>query len=78
MGYRVVPSNDTSPTDRVEAQEYAGGYTVVVYGSQRADGIDAMQLEFGRDLRERLTVQKTARDTAAAIAAFYERYLKEP
>jgi hypothetical protein len=76
MGYRILPPNDTAPSDRVEAQEYAGGYTVVLYGSQRADGIDTMQLEFGRDLREQHTVQKTARDTAAAIAAFYERHLK--
>jgi N-formylglutamate amidohydrolase len=78
LGYRIVPSNEISPTDRVEAPEYAGGYTVVVYGSERADGIDSMQLEFGRELRERHAVRKTARDTAAAIAAFYERYLKEP
>lgn len=78
MGYRVVPPNDASPTDKVEAPEYAGGYTVVIYGSQRPDGIDSMQLEFGRDLREKHAVQKTARDTAAAIAAFYERHLKEP
>ena len=78
MGYGIVPLNDTSPTDRVEAHDYAGGYTVIVYGSHRADRIDTMQLEFGRNLREKHAVQKTARDTAAAIAAFYERHLKEP
>ena len=76
MGYRIVPPNDTSPTDKVEVPEFAGGYTVARYGSNRDDGIDAMQLEFGRDLRERHSVHKTARDTAAAIAAFYERHLK--
>jgi N-formylglutamate amidohydrolase len=76
MGYRIVPSNDTSPTDRVEAPDYSGGYTVALYGSHRANGIDAIQLEFGRNFREKHSVQKTARDTAAAIAAFYERYLK--
>ena len=78
MGYGIVPANDTAPTDRVEAPDYGGGYTVILYGSHRADGIDTMQLEFGRNLREKHAVQKTARDTAAAIAAFYERYLKEP
>jgi N-formylglutamate amidohydrolase len=77
MGYAIVPANDTSPADRVEAPDYAGGYTVVSYGSHKSDGIDAMQLEFGRNLRERHALQKTARDTAAAIAAFYERHLKE-
>ena len=76
MGYRIVPPADTSPTDRVEAPGYTGGHTVFAYGSNNADGVDALQIEFGRDLRERQMVEKTARDAAAAIAAFYERYLK--
>jgi hypothetical protein len=35
-----------------------------------------MQLEFGRDLRESATLERTARDTAQAIAAFYQRFLR--
>jgi len=77
MGYTIVPDNKDSPTDRVEAHNYIGGYTVDHYGSHRAQGIDAMQLEFGRDLRDRARLEKTAKDTAQAIAAFYERFLRQ-
>ncbi len=76
LGYAIVPGNDSAPTDRVEARNYIGGYTVDTYGSHRAQGIDAMQLEFGRDLRETATLDRTAKDTARAIAAFYERFLR--
>lgn len=76
MGYHIVPLNNTVPTDRVEAKGYTGGHTVALYGSNRHDGIDAMQLEFGIDLRAGNVVAATARDTALAIAAFYTRYLK--
>jgi N-formylglutamate amidohydrolase len=35
-----------------EDPRYAGGYTVHRYGSHNPDGIDAIQLEFGRQQRE--------------------------
>ncbi|MGE4112160.1 MAG: hypothetical protein AB7E73_15800 [Burkholderiales bacterium] len=76
MGYAVIPPNDTSPLDRVEARNYTGGHTVDLYGSHRADGIDTMQLEFGRDFRGSGIVEQTARDTARAIHAFHDRFLK--
>lgn len=76
MAYPIVPLNDTSPTDRVEARGYTGGHTVALYGSNHQDGIDAMQLEFGLALRTRELIAKTAQDTAKAIAAFYNSYLK--
>ncbi len=76
MGYPIVPLNNTAPTARVEAPGYTGGHTVALYGSHRVDGVDAMQLEFGRALRERAALDKTAKDTAQAIAAFYERFLR--
>lgn len=76
MGYHIVPLNNTAPTDRVEAQGYTGGHTIALYGSNRDNGIDAMQLEFGIDLRAGNVVAGTARDTAQAIAVFYTRYLK--
>lgn len=76
MGYAIVPENDTVPTDRVEAPNYIGGHTVNLYGSHRPDGINAMQLEFGRDLREGTMLDKTAKDTAQAIAVFYRRFLE--
>lgn len=76
LGYAIVPANDAPPTARLEAKNYSGGHTVDLYGSHRAAGIDAMQLEYGRDLRENTVLDKTARDTAQAIAAFYERFLR--
>lgn len=76
LGYNIVPGNNSAPTDPVEAKNYIGGHTVEIYGSHRSDGIDAMQLEYGRDLREGAALEATARDSARAIAAFYERFLK--
>ncbi len=76
MGYAIVPANDTAPTDPVEAPNYGGGHTVDLYGSHRSDGIDAMQLEYGIDLRDEAVLDKTARDTAQAIAVFYRRFLE--
>jgi N-formylglutamate amidohydrolase len=76
LGYPIIPANDAAPTDRTEARNYSGGYTVDTYGSHRNDGIDAMQIEFGRHLREPAMLEKTARDSAQAIAAFYESFLR--
>jgi N-formylglutamate amidohydrolase len=76
MGYKIVPLNDTEPTARVEADRYSGGHTVAIYGSHNADGIDAIQLEFGSQLRAREALDKTAKDTAKAIVAFYEHFIK--
>lgn len=76
MAYPIMPANDAAPTDRTEAGNYSGGYTVDSYGSHRIDGIDAIQIEFGRNLREPAMLEKTARDSAQAIAAFYERFLR--
>jgi N-formylglutamate amidohydrolase len=70
-GYKVFPPNTTlgnPPEDR----RYNGGYTVRTYGSGGPDGLDAIQLEVGRDLR---------RDTqfiaalGEAIVVFYKAYL---
>lgn len=76
MGYHIVPLNNNAAAAWIEAPGYTGGHTVALYGSHRADGIDAMQLEFGRALRAKEVISKTARDTAEAIAAFYAGFLK--
>lgn len=76
MGYDIIPANELSPADRVEARNYTGGHTVELYGSHNADGIDTMQLEFGRNLRGNAIVDQTAKDAARAITAFHERYLR--
>jgi N-formylglutamate amidohydrolase len=78
LGYRIAPRNELPADARVETAGYTGGHTVVTYGSNRADGIDAMQLEFGRDLRRNDIIAKTAADTAHAIIIFYRDFLGPP
>jgi N-formylglutamate amidohydrolase len=74
-GYLVHPVN--APTECLlepEDARYVGGYTVATYGASHDEGIDAIQLEFGRNLRIR---QKLADDLAQAVAVFYRHYLQE-
>ena len=71
-GYRIMPAGD-EPESR-----YIGGHTTQIYGSHQATGIDAIQLEFGSQLRARNNLKKTAADVAAAIAVFAKRYLPNP
>ncbi len=70
-GYRILP--DPSVNDR--ESRYSGGHTVQTYGSHRATGIDAIQLEFGTRLRARDNIDRTAADVAAAIRVFAREYL---
>jgi N-formylglutamate amidohydrolase len=70
-GYKILP--DPSVDDR--ELRYSGGHTAQTYGSHRATGIDAIQLEFGTRLRARDNVERTAADVAAAIRVFAQRYL---
>jgi N-formylglutamate amidohydrolase len=70
-GYKILP--DASVNDR--ESRYSGGHTAQTYGSHRATGIDAIQLEFGTRLRARSYVDRTAVDVAAAIRVFAKEYL---
>jgi N-formylglutamate amidohydrolase len=70
-GYRVFPANGDSQRE----QRYSGGYTTRTYGSHRGTGIDAIQLEFGTNLRSRAKLERTASDVAWAIVAFAGEYL---
>jgi N-formylglutamate amidohydrolase len=71
-GIKVFPPNGPvgfPPEDK----RFSGGYTVQTYGSRSAEGLDAIQLEPGRDLR------KDPRFAAAlgeAIATFHRAYLQ--
>lgn len=71
-GFKVFPPNGPigfPPEDR----RFNGGYTVQTYGSRNPQGLDAIQLEPGRDLR------KDPRFAAAlgeAIATFRQAYLR--
>jgi N-formylglutamate amidohydrolase len=77
-GFTVFPANDVPPGGTSENGGYAGGYTVATYGSDTADGIDAVQMEFGTKYRRNAVVDTYAVDAGKAIAAFYEAYLKKP
>ena len=68
-GYQVNPAVG-SPTLR-EDPRYAGGYTVATYGSHHAKGIDAIQLEFGRNQRAQA---RLAGDVADALFAFMRQH----
>ena len=70
-GYRVFPPN-TPPGTPPEHRGYSGGHSVHFYGSASAAGIDAIQLELGRALRndERFTAA-----LGEAVAVFYRAYL---
>jgi N-formylglutamate amidohydrolase len=70
-GYKSLPD----PAGKERESRYVGGHTTQTYGSHRATGIDAIQLEFGNQLRARDRVDKTAADVAAAITVFAQEYL---
>lgn len=71
MGYKILPSSRESHKET----RYAGGYIVQTYGSHRATGIDAIQLEFGTSLRARANLERTAIDLAHAVALFARDFL---
>lgn len=68
-GYPVNPAPDAATLR--EDPRFAGGYTVFTYGSHRPDGIDAIQLEFGRQHRAN---RQLAEDLAGAIMRFMKAY----
>jgi N-formylglutamate amidohydrolase len=75
-GLAVFPANTMPLGGTREARGYDGGYTVGAYGSNNANGIDAVQMEFGTRYRGNGAVERSAEDAGKAIAAFYEAYLK--
>lgn len=70
-GYRVLPLHNPAAKE----QRYVGGYIVRTYGSHKPGGIDAIQLEFGTNLRRRADIERTAADVASAVTVFAKRYL---
>ncbi len=71
MGYKILPSIKEPQRET----RYVGGYIVQTYGSHRASGIDAIQLEIGTKLRARANLHRTAIDLAHALAVFAQAYL---
>lgn len=70
-GYKIDPPGEANDRER----RYTGGYTTRTYGSQRGSRIDAIQLEFGTNLRSRNNLERTANDLAEAIEIFVKTYL---
>ena len=58
-----------------EDPRFAGGYTVATYGSHRPEGIDAIQLEFGKNHRAN---ERLAEDLAEALTVFMTEYALFP
>jgi hypothetical protein len=71
-GYTVFPPGNSREQ---ENSRYNGGHIVTTYGSHVTNGLDAVQLEFGTDLRRRAVLNKTAQDTSHAIVEFAREYL---
>lgn len=70
-GYPVFPPNTPVGSPR-EDKRYNGGYTVQTYGSGNPDGIDAIQIEIGRNLR---TDPEFIGALAEAVVVFYKTCL---
>jgi N-formylglutamate amidohydrolase len=75
-GFKVFPANNLPVGGKSEDGGKNGGYSVVIYGSNAPNGIDAIQFEFGAKYRQKGALDKSAQDVAKAIVAFYEAYLK--
>lgn len=76
LGYKVMPAGDADGAAKEEPQ-FNGGYIVNTYGSHTAYAIDAIQLEFGSNLRAKDKLATTAKDLADAVRVFYDEYLKD-
>jgi N-formylglutamate amidohydrolase len=64
-GYAVNPPADAESLR--EDPRFMGGYTVFNYGSQHARGVDAIQLEFGKNHRAN---ERLPEDLAEALVVF--------
>lgn len=71
-GMTVKPLNGEKETGG-----FTGGYIVQHYGSQNADGIDAIQLEHGADYRNKEKIADAADKLSDAIIDYYKLYLPQ-
>ena len=75
-GYAVYPEG-ASFVDGKESACFDGGYTVATYGSHNCDGVDAIQLEVGRGLREDGAISRFTEALAVAAMTFNDRYQQD-
>jgi N-formylglutamate amidohydrolase len=77
QGFTVFPDS-AQVGEPPEARAYGGGFTVGTYGSQQLNGVDAIQIEIGRDLRADQTVRKKLTEALAqSLVTFYRAYQKD-
>ncbi|HTQ77558.1 MAG TPA: hypothetical protein VMI15_06010 [Burkholderiales bacterium] len=76
-GFKVFPGNDVPTRGTFENAGLNGGYTVAIYGSDKADGIDSVQMEFGSKYRQHSALDQSGENAGRAIAHFYRAYLRE-
>lgn len=75
LGQMMLPGYKIEPAADERERRYTGGYTTRTYGSHRAGGVDAIQLELGTHLRAKSNLDRTADDLARAIEIFVRAYL---
>ena len=71
LGWTVFPPMG----DGKEQSGFTGGYIVQTHGSHQPNGLDAMQLEFGADYRNKTQREKTAEVLAQAIGEYLVEYV---
>jgi N-formylglutamate amidohydrolase len=71
----VVPSNRAHPDVLSDETFFEGGHTVATYGSNHKDGVDAVQIEVGSNLRAPGALWKTGDTLAEALSSFARRHL---
>ena len=71
LGWKVYPS----PADGKEQSGFTGGYIVQTHGSHRPEGVDAIQLEFGADYRDKANRKKIAGELAKAVDQYLSEYV---
>lgn len=69
-GMTIYPKDDGK-----EHSSFTGGYVIQTYGSHDSYGIDAIQLEFGADYRDRKSLKDVADKIAGAVQEFANLYL---
>ena len=73
-GYSVAPAL-TAPTNAEKILQ--GGHTIYAYGSHTPNGIDAIQVEVGWNIRKDSSRrEKFTEELADAIAVFYKAYVR--
>ncbi|MEK0424548.1 MAG: hypothetical protein RJB11_639 [Planctomycetota bacterium] len=72
LGWQVYPY----PADGKEQSGFTGGYIVQTHGSHRPSGLDAIQLEFGSEYRDKENRSKTADVLTQAIIEYMREYIE--